>query len=177
MTSAKDAHGELYKLAGIFVLAFISIVLSYFMPSGYFSKLANIKNIPCLGLGIFSGVLYIFWIALAREMYGRGYGILVSAIIVSLLLINGPWYGVVDPPYFGVFGFLSFILMGIATDFINGGVGSVLCLITNWIAFGYFKNVYPKSFPLAVLTISITFFSGFIFDFLAKKFKKYLISS
>jgi len=176
MMSAKDVRGEVYRFVGVFLLATISLTLSYFSPFGNLSELLNIRTIPCLGLGILSGVFYIFWIALAREIYGKGWGFVVSVLIVSFLLLAGPWYGVVEPQYFGVFGFLSFALMGIATDFINGGVGSIICLLVNWIAFGYFKGFFPKPILLAVLTLIVTFISGFSFDMLAKIVKKRIIT-
>ncbi len=167
MKSARDVHGELYRCVGIFSLAIAGILMSCFVPSHSLSKFLGLE-VPCLGLGLLSGVLYVFWIALARDIYGRGWGTVVSALTVSILLLNGPWYGVVDPPYFGVFGFVSFIFMGILTDFINGGLGSVVCLLINWFAFWQFRGVNFNT-PIALIVLLATFVSGFVFDFLAKK--------
>ncbi len=165
MKSVSGAHGEAIKLLGAFLMAFVSVILSSAFPSGKLSFL--FKDVPCLGLGLLSGLLYIFWLALAREVYGRGWGTVVSVLVVSVLLLNGPWYGVVNPYYFGVFGFLSFLVMGILTDFKNGGLGAVLCLLINWSAFYAFKGIYP-SFVHGVIVLILTFLSGFAFDRLAR---------
>lgn len=168
MRSAKNVHGEIYKALGIFLLSSISFLLSFFAPSGALSNFLNIKTIPCLGLGLLSGILYIFWIALAREFYGKGHGSIVAILTVSFILLGGPWYGITNPVYFGIFGFLSFLAMGILTDFLNGGIGSVSCLVINWIAFSYFRNFSPSPFWLALLVLLISFVSGAVFDYLAK---------
>ncbi len=168
MRSAKNVHGEIYRALGIFLLSVISYLLSFFVPSGALSNFLNIKTIPCLGLGLLSGILYIFWIALARELYGKGYGSTVAILTVSFILLGGPWYGVTNPVYFGIFGFLSFLAMGILTDFLNGGIGSVSCLIINWIAFSCFRNFSPSPLWLALLVLFISFVSGALFDYLAK---------
>ncbi|WP_457549351.1 hypothetical protein [Archaeoglobus sp.] len=97
MRSARDVHGEILRCVGVFSLALAGVLASCFVPSHSLSNLLGVK-IPCLGLGLLSGVLYVFWIALAREVYGRWWGTVVSALTVSILLLNGPWYGVVNPP-------------------------------------------------------------------------------
>lgn len=169
MRSAKNAHGEIYEALGVFLLSAISYILSFFVPSGSIVRFLNIKTtIPCLGLGLFSGILYIFWIAVARELYGKGYGTIVAILTVSFILLRGPWYGVTSPIYFGVIGFLSFLSMGVLTDFLNGGVGSVSCLVINWAAFGYFLNFGFSPLWLASLILLINFISGAAFDYLAK---------
>ncbi len=172
MRSARNVLGEIYKALGIFLLAIVSYALSFFAPSGTLSAFLNVKTIPCLGLGLLSGILYIFWIALAREIYGKGNGTLVAILTASLILLGGPWYGVTDPVYFGVFGLISFFAMGALTDILNGGVGSVSCLIINWFAFGYFLNYYPSPLSLALLILAINAASGVLFDFLAKTVAK-----
>ena len=173
MRSVRDVHGEIYRCIGIFSLATAGVLMSCFVPSHSLSKFLGLE-VPCLGLGLLSGVLYVFWIALARDVYGRGWGTVVSALIVSILLLNGPWYGIVNPPYFGLFGFVSFVLMGILTDFVNGGLGSVVCLATNWLAFWQFKGV-TFSLPIALIVLLATFVSGFVFDLLARKMAVYVV--
>jgi len=170
MKSAKNVHGEIFKTLGIFILSAIGYLLSFFAPAGALSNFLNIKTIPCLGLGLLSGILYIFWIALAREFYGRGHGTIVAILTISFILLGGPWYGITDPVYFGIFGFLSFLAMGTLTDFWNGGIGSVSCLVINWIAFSYFRNFSPSPLWLALLVLLISFISGAVFDYLAKLF-------
>jgi len=168
MKSAGDVHGEILRYIGVSSLAIACIILSYFFPTHSVSRVLGIEDVPCLGLGLLSGVLYVFWIALAREMYGKGWGTVVSALTVSILLLNGPWYGVVNPPYFGVFGFVSFIAMGLLTDFVNGGLGSVVCLLINWLAFWVFRGIHAPLL-MAFIVIVGAFISGFVFDYLAKK--------
>ena len=168
MRSAESARGEIVKYLGVVMLSVAGLMMSYFFPTHTVSKALGIEGVPCLGLGLLSGILYVFWIALARELFGRGWGVAVSVLTVSLLLLNGPWYGVVNPPYFGAFGFVSFLLMGVLTDFVNGGVGSLACLLVNWIAFYVFRGVHaPLTIGIAVLVA--TFVSGYVFDVLAKK--------
>lgn len=165
MTSANSAHGEALKLVGVVIITTVSLLLSSIFPSGTLSFL--FKDVPCLGLGVLSGILYIFWIALAREVYGRGWGTIASVLIVSALLLNGPWYGVVDPYYFGVFGFLSFLVMGFLTDVKNGGLGAISCLLINWSAFYIFKGVLPTLLH-GIVVLILTFLSGLFFDLLAR---------
>ena len=168
MKSAESVHGEIYKALGIFMLAAIGYMLSLYIPTGTLSRLVNIRTIPCLGLGILSGPIYIFWIATARDLFGRGSGTLVAILTVSFILLTGPWYGITNPVYFGLFGFVSFLLMGLATDFINGGVGSVACLIVNWVAFGIFRGIYPHPLLLGLAVLILSFISGYAFDYASK---------
>lgn len=166
MRSARDVHGEVYKLVGIFSIAFLSYMLSYFVPSGSVGKVLGI-HAPCLGLAIFGGLIYVFWISLAREVFGRWSGVVVSVLTVSFILMSEPWYGVTSPYYFGIFGFLSFLSMGILTEFWNGGLGMASCVLINWFAFAYFKGLYTNPL-MATSLLAIAFVVGYISDKLAK---------
>ncbi len=174
MKSARDAHGEIYELVGIISLAFLGYMLSYLIPSGSVRKVLGIEA-PCLGLALFGGVIYVFWISLAKEVFGKWRGVIVSALTVSFLLISEPWYGVTTPYYFGIFGFLSFLAMGFLTEVLNGGFGIVSCVLINWFAFVFFKGV-SLSPSTAVVLIAISFVVGYAFDRLAKKVSEVLIS-
>ncbi len=174
MRSARDVHGEVYELVGIFTIAFLSYMLSYLIPSGSVGRVLGI-NVPCLGLALFGGIIYVFWISLAKEVFGKWRGVIVSALTVSFLLISEPWYGVTTPYYFGIFGFISFIAMGLLTEILNGGFGIVSCVLINWFAFVFFKGI-SLSASVATALIVVSFIVGYVFDKLAKKVPKIMLS-
>ncbi len=164
MRPVGNVLGEGIKLGFAFLFAGISVGLSIALPSGSLARYLHISSIPCLGLGILSGPLYVLWISLAYRMCGRWYGVTTAVLISSFLLLSGPWYGITNPSWFGVYGLISFIVLGLVTERINGGVASVGCLAINWLALWAHKAILPNPIHIALLVLVATFLSGFIFD-------------
>ena len=167
MASAKDVPGEIVKLGTTIIFVAISMWLSILSPSGTFARLLHITTIPCLGLGLLAGPLYILWISLAYRICGPWHGVITSIFISSFMLLSGPWYGVTDPSWFGLYGLISFIALGLLTERVNGGLASVVCLIINWLGLGIHTGIWPKPLLMTCLVLVTTFFSGLVFDKLA----------
>ena len=167
MTSAKDVLGEIIKLGMTIIFAAISMWLSILLPSGTLARLLHVTTIPCLGLGLLAGPLYVLWISLAYRICGPWHGVITSIFTSSLMLLSGPWYGVTDPSWFGLYGLISFIMLGLLTERVNGGLASMICLIINWLGLGIHTGIWPKPLHITCLVLVITFFSGLVFDKLA----------
>ena len=168
MRCAESVRGEVAKALIVFLLAVLSASISFLAPSGTLAKLLRVENIPCLGLGVLSGALYVPWVVLAHRVCGRGHGVMVAVLTAAFLLLAGPWYGVTDPEWFGVYGLLSFFALGVLTELANGGFGGAACLVINWMALGIHKGVWPNPPVLATLALIATFLSGLAGDYAAR---------
>ncbi len=164
MKSAGDALGEAIKLGVVFAFATTSTLLSYLAPSGSLAKILHLDTIPCLGLGLLAGPLYVLWVSLAYRVCGSWHGVLTAVLISSFILFKSPWYGVGSPSWFGVYGLASFAALGVLTEKVNGGVASIACLAINWVALGIHVGVWPKPVYMAALVLAATFLSGLVFD-------------
>ncbi len=124
---------------------------------------APFKNISVLG-----GFLIVFWVSLAYRSCGKGYGIATALLAVSFCLFVSPWYDVIKPYWFSVAGFLSFLLLGVLTEYVNGGVGNLACILVNWSAAVIAGFIKVNLLAFAVLGF-VAFISGYAGDLAAKK--------
>ncbi len=154
--SARSVLGELRS----FGITFIAAAISYLLNASYPQRILSFTGVPFAAWGILSGFTCVFWISLAREVGGRGCGILCSALTAALILLGGSWFGVSYPYIVGVIGLASFIVMGIFTELISGGLGAALCLVINWLWLGLIFGAWPQNAAMSVLMVVATFASG-----------------
>ncbi len=130
---------------------------------------APFKNLAVLGF------LTVFWISLPYRFCGRGYGIATALLSVSFCLFVSPWYGVVKPYWFSVVGFFSFLLLGVLTEYVNGGIGNLACISLNWTA-ALYAGIVKISPEAAVVLGVLAFVSGYAGDIAAKRVVRYLVT-
>ncbi|WP_292460603.1 hypothetical protein [Methanothermococcus sp.] len=181
MTSANAVSGSNILANDIakFGISFIFACIGYFISIGMGGEavFSSWLHAPFLGPAIFGGLIYIFWISLAKELCGKYYGIVVSVLIVSFFLMVGPWFSVVDPTWYGIIGIISALIMGYLTERYNGAVGLASFMIINWACF-YGLAVYPSWSPTYTISgLGIAFVlsivSGYVGDYVAKFVAKY----
>ncbi len=130
-------------------------------------------TVPFKSLAVFGGIFVVLWVAIAREICGKGFGILTAISSVSLCLLVSPWFGIVRPEWFSVFGILSFFFLGLGTDYLNGGVGNLSCMLVNWIGV-YVLHVAKITLMGVVFMGIVAFLSGLLGDEMAKKIVSFL---
>ena len=154
--SARNVLGELRS----FGITFIAAAVSYLLNASYPQRILAFTGVPFAAWGILSGFTCVLWISLAREIGGKGCGVLCSALTAALILLGGAWFGVSYPYVVGVIGLASFVIMGVATELISGGVGAVLCLVINWLWLGLIFSAWPQNVAMSMLIAAATFISG-----------------
>lgn len=170
MKSQMKPYFTIKELAVMVFFALISALLST-LPFRPWSQSIGIPG-PAVGTSVFGGVVFVFWIALAYNLIQKRYSAIVTSLfIVSFCLIMGPWYGVIKPEWFGIYGIIALLSMGASIElinkkFINGGVGNFLCLIITWAAIGIHTGVWIEPIFAPVMAIA-GFISGCIGAFLA----------
>ena len=125
-------------------------------------------TVPFKSLAVFGGFFVVLWVAIARDICGRGFGTLTAILSASLCLLVSPWFGIVRPEWFSIFGIISFLALGLATDYVNGGVGNLSCMLVNWIG-AYAFHVAKVTVEGVVLMGVVAFLSGLLGDGLAKR--------
>jgi len=161
---ADVVSGELKKLGLAFCSALCSFLINIYPIRSILNALGF--KVPFLGLALFGGFVFVFWISISYRMLGKNYGVITALLIVSLCLLVSPWYGITNPEWFGVYGLISFFLMGFLTERLNGGFGNSVCLLINWLALGYHHNIWVQA-DLGIALIAISFISGFVGNKLA----------
>ena len=159
------------------IFAYINFLVSYYVgepvKTFFTSLLTGVKflNVPFAGLVVVEGALYVFLISLSYRIAGSPYGIVTAVLTISFFLLMGPWCGVLKPFYFSIFGFLSFILMGVLVERVNGGVANLAFGLVNWCA----ATVCSVSevAPLGVIVFGICAFgTGLAADYAARGIAK-----
>ncbi len=166
MRFAESVSGE--KILVFLLCSYASFTMVTYIHLKHLMKAIPLQ-IPFKGLAVFGGLMTVFWIAAAKEICGRGYGVLTSVMTISMCLLVSPWFGIVDPPWFSIVGFASFAILGIATETIGGGFGNLLCMLTNWAAV-YTLGIAKISIAGLISFSLISFASGYIGERLAKAF-------
>ena len=158
----------------MFVCASISCLINTYPIKAILSNL-NI-NAPALGMAIFGGFVFVFWISLAYKIVNKPYsGVFTSLLVVSLCLLISPWYGVVKPEWFGIYGIIAFFAMGVLIEKLNGGFGNLACLLITWFALIIHANV-KIPLNIGILLAIISFISGFAGDKCASFMVKYILN-
>jgi len=102
----------LRRIFGPVLLGIISYLLCIFIPTRSIAHALGLFT-PASGTALFGGVTMVLWIVLSELLYGYGASIITSLVLIGLLLLTAPWYGVVDPYWFSFVGLLSVITMGV----------------------------------------------------------------
>ncbi|XRO77005.1 hypothetical protein ACO3VM_00280 [Methanocaldococcus sp. 10A] len=189
MTSVSTVSGNVNEHTPIVSNSIAKLGVSFLFASiGYFisiaaggeSTFASWLHAPFLGPAIFGGIYYIFWIVLAKELCGKYYGIVVSLLLASFYLLEGPWFSIVVPTWYSIIGIISALIMGYLTERFNGAVGLAVFMIINWICY-YTIAVYPHwssyyTLSGVIIALILSIVSGFVGDYVARYMAKYIRS-
>lgn len=167
------------KLTIMFLSAAISTSLNLVLP---IREVLNILGIPgpAGGIAVFGGFIFTFWIVAAYLIAGcQRLSCLSTAILIpSFCMLFSPWYGVVDPPWFGIYGILAFTVAGAVVEWmyrcegglkslaLGGGLSNMLCYLVTLIAIGAHTDLWPPQ-AFIPLNTSLSFTSGLIGSLLA----------
>lgn len=159
---AKKSYFSLREWAIIVLLAVASALLNSYLPIKSITENMGIPG-PAAGMALFGGIIFVFWVSLAHQLSGRrSSGIITSVLIVSLCLFIRPWYGIADPAWFGVYGIVALVCLGVIIELtafrslwlmtLGGGLGNLACLAVTWLAIGFHAGSWvPASFaPLLI---------------------------
>ncbi len=169
--SNQNLYFDVYDLTMMVLFAFASALLNTYLPIRFFTEYFGIPG-PAAGMALLGGFIFVFWAALARAIIKKKYvAIVTSLLIASFCMLIAPWYGIVSPIWFGVYGIIALLLMGFFVDLtwseskfrvgLGGGLGNLACLGITWIAIGVHIGVWasPEFAPILGLA---AFISGFI---------------
>ncbi len=166
--SGSFVDGTIEKLLITVISAYIIFTLmSYLNLKPILEAIIPLKA-PFKNISVLGGFLIVFWVSLAYRSCGRGYGIATALLAISFCLFVSPWYDVIKPYWFSLVGFISFLALGILTEYVNGGVANLVCILINWF-FAVFAGIvefHPIAF--AILGV-VAFISGYVGDYVAGK--------
>ena len=146
----------------IISLALVSALMNTYIPIKSITEHLGIPG-PAAGMALLGGVIFVLWISLAHQITGKRYsGIITSILIAAICLFIRPWYGVVDPSWFSLYGIIGLGCMGAIIELmsrsywrgiIGGGLGNLCCLVITWLAIGFHSATWvPKEFaPFLIL--------------------------
>ena len=161
---------EVREMCIMFILAIISTLLNVLIPMKELVPLPG----PAAGMAIFGGFTFVFWIVLSYKLIKKKFaGIVTSLLVASFCLLISPWYGVITPVWFSIYGILSLLAIGIFSElksFVGGGIGNLACLLITWIALAIHTGTSNYSPVLAILA----FISGCIGHVLADLISKFI---
>jgi hypothetical protein len=167
------------KRKSYFTLCEWTIIISLAIVSALINTYIPIKSIighfdipgPAAGMALLGGAIFVLWISLAHQITRKKYsGIITSVIIASICLFIHPWYGVISPSWFSLYGIVGLSCMGVVIELmsrsywwriIGGGVGNLSCLLITWIAIGFHTGTWV-SMKWAPFLILGAFISGSI---------------
>jgi hypothetical protein len=136
----------------IILLAVVSALLNTYIPIKSIIEYFCIPG-PAAGMALFGGIIFVLWISLARRtIKKKSSGIITSVFIASFCLLIRPWYGILSPIWFSIYGILGLLSMGILIEFtdsrsfwlamLGGGLGNVICLVITWLAIGIHTDTW-----------------------------------
>jgi len=165
-----------YEFSFILLSALASAILNTYLPIKAVTQLLGIPG-PAAGMALLGGFIFVFWVALACDIVKKRYtGIVTSLLIASFCLLIYPWYGVISPPWFGVYGIIALLSMGILVELTayksrllaitGGGLGNLSCLVITWTAIGIHVGVWIPSIFAPILMLA-AFISGCVGSLIA----------
>ena len=179
--SDQNFYFDAYELTMMVLFAFASALLNTYLPIKFFTEYLGIPG-PAAGMALLGGLIFIFWMALARAIIKKKYvAIVTSLLIASFCMLIAPWYGILSPIWFGVYGIIALLLMGIFVELtwseskfrvgLGGGLGNLACLGITWIAIGVHVGVWapPEFAPILGLAAFISGFIGALIGYMISK--------
>jgi hypothetical protein len=166
----KKSYFDAYELGTIALFALGSALLNTYLPIKAFTQWLGVPG-PAAGMALLGGFIFVFWVTLAHAIIKKKYaGIVTSLLIASFCLLIAPWYGIVSPIWFGVYGVIALLSMGIFVELTaseskskfrsvtGGGLGNVACLGITWVAIGVHAGVWvpPKYVPILILAAFVS---------------------
>ena len=155
-------------------MALASAVINIYVPVKAITQGLNIPG-PAAGMALFGGLIFVFWVSLSRKIIQKKYAGLTTAIAIACLcLFIRPWYGVISPPWFSIYGILSLSVLGLCIEIFQGrwevlgaGLGNLSCLLVTWSALGIHLHLWAPARSVPFLVLS-AFVSGIIGGLLAQ---------
>lgn len=156
------SYFTLREWAIIVPLALASVLINTFLPIENITQHFGIQG-PAAGMALFGGIIFVLWISLARLTIKKKYsGPTTSVIVASICLFIHPWYGVISPSWFSIYGIVGLGCMGVVIELmsrsywrsiIGGGLGNLCCLVITWLAMGFHTGAWvPKEWvPFLIL--------------------------
>jgi hypothetical protein len=162
----KSSYFSLYEWLMIVVFALCGALMNAYLPMKALAEGLNIPG-PAAGMGMLGGFIFVVWVSLGHRFTGKRYaGLIVAVLLASFCLFLRPWYGVISPSWFSIYGILALFVLGFWVEFlqgkwavVGGGLGNLFCLGITWLALGFHLHVWaPARFvPLLLLA---AFLSG-----------------
>ena len=145
----------------IISLALVSALINTYTPIKSITKYFGIPG-PAAGMALFGGIIFVLWISLAHQITRKKYsGIITSVIVASICLFIHPWYGVMSPSWFSLYGIVGLGFMGAIIELmsrsywrsiIGGGLGNLCCLVITWLAIGFHAGTWvPKEWAPSLI--------------------------
>jgi len=158
MVRKDKSYFTLREWAIIVPLALASVLINTYLPIKSITAHFSIPG-PAAGMALFGGFIFVLWISLAPLTIKKKYsGIITSILIAVISLFIHPWYGVISPSWFSLYGILGLGFMGAIIELMSrsywrsiagGGLGNLCCLITTWLAIGFHTGTWvPKEWAL-----------------------------
>ena len=146
------SYFTLREWAIIISLALASALMNTYLPIRGITEYFGIPG-PAAGMASFGGIIFVLWICLAYWITKKKYsGIITSVLIACICLLMHPWYGVVDPSWFSIYGIIGLLCMGIIVELMEarslgwsifgGGLGNLSCLVITWLAIGFHTGIW-----------------------------------
>ena len=128
----------------IVALALASALMNTYLPIKGVMEYFDIPG-PAAGMALFGGIIFVLWICLAHQITKKKYaGIITAVFIASVCLLLRPWYGVVEPSWFSIYGIIGLLCVGVIVELMEarssrwsifgGGLGNLSCLVITWLA-------------------------------------------
>ena len=148
----------LKSFAVILISAVISATINLNFPVKTFLTGLGISG-PAGGMIFFGGIIFTLWIALAHLATDckKFSGVFTAILIPAFCMLFSPWYGVTDPPWFGIYGLAAFLAAGVIIEAacqtglgytkmaVGGGTANLACLLVTWLAIGFHTGAWPSA--------------------------------
>ncbi len=170
----KGSYFSLYEWLVIVLLALCGALMNVYLPVKALTEGLNIPG-PAAGMALLGGFIFVVWVSLGRRLTGKRYaGLITAALLASFCLFLRPWYGVISPSWFSVYGILALFVLGLWVELlqgrwevVGGGLGNLFCLGITWLALGFHLHVWAPA-KFAPLLLLASFLSGAVGVLLAR---------
>lgn len=166
-----EPYFNIRDFAVILLLALISATINIILPMKTILNNIGIQG-PAGGMIFFGGFIFILWISLAPSITGRpSSAVATSVLIPAFCLLVSPWYGIVEPSWFGIYGIIAFLITGLIIEMffklksnffsfsLGGGLANLACVLITWTAIGFHTGIWPSQEKFHLYLI-MAFISG-----------------